>query len=264
MNELLRHTPKEVQNADVIFISHSGGRDSQAMLALVNRMGLMHKVVIVHSDLGEMEWQEMKPWIESISFGKQCHVVKADLDFFGIARKYGRLPSGQNQFCTDMLKTKPINVFIHDYMDKHGLKTAINATGMRAQESKRRAKKNPFQLSKGAGTSQMHMTRKHPTHTVHDWLPIFGYTHEEVGQEIELAGQSEHKIYSEGFSRLSCVLCVNGRISEHKEAVLRRPKLAKKMAELERELGKTFRLKQIKGVKYPKYLDEYTAINYNA
>lgn len=246
-----KHLPLEVTQADVIFVSHSGGKDSQAMLALLVRMGLKDKLVVVHSDLGEMEWEPMHGWISSISFGLPVHVVQADMDFFTMARKYKRLPSGMHQFCTDFLKVKPIGEFIHSYMSAHGFKTAINATGMRAEESKRRAGKAPFELS------DLTMPKKHPGHTIHNWLPIFGYDLSEVLAEIELAGQKPHHVYSLGFSRLSCVLCVNGRMEEHKKAAQLRPELAKKMAKLERELGKTIRLKQIKGVKYPKYLDEY-------
>lgn len=258
--DISRFTPQEVKDADVIFVSHSGGRDSQAMLALLKRYDLLHKAVIVHADLGEMEWEEMKPWIETISFGLPVHVVRAEMDFFQLVRKYMRLPSGRQQFCTDFLKTQPIKEFIHQYMYDRGLKTAINATGMRAQESPRRAKKNPFCLSKGKGTSEMHMVQKHSEHTIYDWMPIFHYLHEEVGEEIALAGQKEHRIYSEGFSRLSCVLCVNGRIGEHQEAARRRPELARKMAQLEREVGRTLRLKQKNKIKYPKYLDEYIEV----
>ncbi len=262
MNDLTKYNPEEIAKADVIFWSHSGGRDSQAGLALLKRMGLLHKVVIVHSDLGDMEWEEMKPWIEKNSFDIPVHVVQASEDFFELCRRTGRLPSGMQQYCTDFLKTQPIKEFIHQYMYDHGLKTGINATGMRAQESKRRANKKFFTLSKGKGTSEMHMVRKHPEHTIYDWLPIFNYTHEEVGEEIKLAEQKEHHVYSLGFSRLSCVLCVNGRINEHKKAAKLRPKLARKMVDLERELGKTLRLKQIDKVKYPKYLDEYCEIPY--
>ena len=158
------------------------------------------------------------------------------------------------QFCTDFLKIIPIAKFIHEYMYKHGFKTAINATGMRASESKRRAKKLQFQKSK------MTQPRKHAQHLIHDWLPIFYYSEEEVFAEIKLAGQKPHWIYSQGFSRLSCVLCINGRVSEHQKAAKMRPKLAVKMVTLEKELGRSFRLKQIKVVKYPKYSDEYCDI----
>jgi len=249
--------PSEIQNAQVIFVSHSGGKDSQAMLAALIRLGLKDKLVLVHSDLGEMEWEPMHHWIEANSFGLPCHVVSAELDFFELARKYKRLPSGQQQFCTDHLKTKPITKFIHDYMSAHGITTAINATGMRAEESKRRADKIPFTLSKGDGTSSMHMPKKYPTHTIFDWMPIFDYTTSEIFGEIAHAGQQPHEVYSLGFSRLSCVFCINGRIDEHKKAAELRPELAQKMADLERELGKTIRLKTVNKIKMPKFLDEY-------
>lgn len=199
----------------------------------------------------------MHHWISQVSFGLPVHVVRANLDFFGIVRKYERLPSGNAQFCTDMLKTQPIGEFIHTYMNEHGFTKAINATGMRAEESKRRAKKLPFALSKGEGTSGMYMPKKHPTHVIHDWMPIFGYTTEEVFEEIRMAGQEPHELYSKGFSRLSCVFCVNGRVEEHQMASEMRPELAQKMANLEREIGRSVRLKQVKGEKLPRYMDEY-------
>lgn len=255
-------TPEEIENADAIFVSHSGGKDSQAMLALIKRMGLLEKCVLVHADLGEMEWEEMKPWIEKISFDLPCNVVESEEDFFEMCRRVKRLPSGQMQFCTDVLKTTPIAAFIHEYMYKNNLSTAINATGMRASESARRAKKSSRFYREGCAVlkSDMHQPRKHSEHTITDWMPIFYYTDEEVFTEIKNAGQVPHEIYSMGFSRLSCVFCINGRIAEHKEAAKLRPQLARKMADLEHELGRSLRLKQIKGVKHQKYLDEYCEI----
>jgi hypothetical protein len=68
-------------------------------------------------------------------------------------------------------------------------------------------------------------------------------------------------MYSMGFSRLSCALCVNGRISEHQLAAELKPHLAIKFAQVERKIGRTVRLKQVNGVKLPRYMDEYlTAI----
>jgi len=58
---------------------------------------------------------------------------------------------------------------------------------------------------------------------------------------------------------LSCVFCPFGRINEHKKAAKLKPELYQEMVKLEKDLGKTIRLKQKDGVKSNKYLDEYCA-----
>jgi len=241
----------QLQEAQVIFVSHSGGKDSQAMLAKIVSMNLSAKLVVVHSDLGEMEWEPMHHFIEQNAFGLPVHVVSAKESFFDLCRRTKRLPSGQQQYCTDVLKIIPIGNFIHDYMTKNNLTVAINATGMRAEESKRRALKEPFALS---GMTQ---PRKHPGHTVYDWLPIFDYKTADVWAEIKKAGQVPHSIYFKGFSRLSCVFCINGRKNEHQKAAELRPELFAKMAALELELGKALRQKSEGGEKVNKYLGSY-------
>jgi DNA sulfur modification protein DndC len=243
--------PQEVQDAQVIYVSHSGGKDSQAMLAALVRLGLKDKLVLVHSDLGEMEWEPMHHWIEQNSFGLPLHIVQSDMDFFEMVRKYKRLPSGMQQFCTDFLKVKPIGAFIHEHMTANGYTKAINATGMRAEESRRRAGKAQLAIS------VIHQPRKFANHLIHDWLPILNYTESDVYHEVKLAGQRVHQVYSLGFSRLSCVFCVNGRIAEHQQAAKLRPALAQKMIDLEKEIGKTIRVKQVNKVKVPRYLSEY-------
>jgi DNA sulfur modification protein DndC len=261
MNTMSKTTYKNANtqqnNIEVYFASHSGGKDSQAMLAKLIDLGLKDKIVLVHSDLGEMEWEPMHHWIKTNSFGLPVHVVKANESFIELCERTGRLPSGNKQYCTDILKTKPINEFIHNYMTEHGIKVAANVTGMRAEESKRRAAKSAFSLSKGKKTSGMHMPKKFPGHTVYDWHPIFDYNTVEVFAAIASAGQAPHELYSMGFSRLSCVFCVNGRVEEHQRAAELRPELALKIANLERKLGKAYRLKQVNNVKYPKFMDTY-------
>lgn len=249
--------PQEVQSADVIFASHSGGKDSQAMLASLKRLGLLHKVVIVHADLGGMEWEPMHHWIEQNSFGLPVHVVKQDYDFFQMVESWGYFPRSDAQFCTKELKTLPITKFIHDYLYKYNLKTAINVTGMRGEESPRRARKPAFGLSKGEDSSQMHQPRNHKTHTIFDWLPLKDYLIDDVMKEIENAGQNIHKVYGLGFSRLSCVFCINGQLNEHKLASMLRPELAQKMIELEIKVGKTVRIKTVKGQKVRHFMRDY-------
>ena len=109
--------------------------------------------------------------------------------------------------------------------------------------------KSPWELSK--------VSKKASNLVVWEWYPIFNYKLADVWAEIESVGQKPHHIYGQGFSRLSCVFCVFGRIEEHKKAAQMKPELYARMVELEKELGRTIRVKQINGVKYPKYLDEY-------
>jgi 3'-phosphoadenosine 5'-phosphosulfate sulfotransferase (PAPS reductase)/FAD synthetase len=239
--------PSEAYTADKIIVNHSGGKDSQAMLAALVSAGLKDKLLIVHSDLGEMEWEPMHQWIEATSFGVPVVVVKPDLDFFELCRKYKRLPSGLARFCTSELKTNPINRWIKRYCAEQGFTHVVSCLGLRAEESPLRAKKQALIRGK-ASTKAV---------TITEWLPILDYKLADVWTAIEHVGQKPHQVYSKGFSRLSCVFCVFGKLEEHRMASELRPKLFDKVARLERELGKTIRLRQEKGVKLPKYLPEY-------
>lgn len=240
------NVPSQVIDAEVLFINHSGGKDSQAMLAWVVAQGFKGKIVIVHSDLGDMEWEPMEHFIKANSFGHEVHVVKPELDFFELCRKYKRLPSGLARFCTSELKTRPITKFIKNYMTQNGFTKAINCMGIRAEESAARAKKESFKVSKISTKA----------HSIYEWYPLFNFTVGDVWFEIKKAGQQPHELYSKGFSRLSCVFCVFGRVEEHKMAAKMRPELFQRMAALEVELGRTIRLKSVDGKKVPKYLTE--------
>lgn len=241
--------PAEVLSAEVIFVNHSAGKDSQAMMAYLHKAGFKGKLVVVHADLGEMEWEPMHHFIEQTCFGLEVHVVKPPLNFFELCKKYNRLPSGLARFCTSDLKTQPISRFIKDYCRKNGIKSAINCIGIRAEESPARAKKEPFKLNK--------LTLKREGIAIHEWFPIFNYTLEDVWAEIRSVGQEPHKLYSEGFSRLSCVFCVFGRKEEHKKAAALKPELFEKMVQLEQDLGKSIRLKTVNGQKVNHFLPEY-------
>jgi 3'-phosphoadenosine 5'-phosphosulfate sulfotransferase (PAPS reductase)/FAD synthetase len=246
---MLNNIPSQVSEAEVLFINHSAGKDSQAMLAAVHKAGFKGKIVIVHADLGEMEWEPMHHFIESNSFGYEVHVVKPPMDFFQLCKRYNRLPSGLARFCTSDMKTQPIGRFIKKYCRDNGIKSAINCIGIRAEESPARAKKEPFKLSK--------MSLKRDNIQIWEWYPIFDYKLNDVWNEISSVGQEPHKLYSEGFSRLSCVFCVFGRKEEHQKAAKLRPELFNRMVELEKDLGKSIRLKTVNGQKVNQYLTEY-------
>lgn len=232
--------PVTLENVEVIFVNHSGGKDSQAMLAMLIRLGYKGRIVIIHADLGEMEHEPMHGWIESISFGIEVHVVRAGVDFFELCRKRARFPGDGARFCTDTLKTQPCQKFMRQYMEKHGLSRGISALGIRAGESRDRAKRQPWKLFYEG------LTAHTKNRFFAEWCPIFDYSLEQVWEEIRNAGQKPHRIYSEGWSRLSCVICVYGKKQELTMAKANRPELFAKMEQLEKELGKTIKTKQVK------------------
>jgi len=82
----------------------------------------------------------------------------------------------------------------------------FNCTGLRSQESTKRATKSPLWINKG-------LTGKGNIRLVYDWMPIFHLTEKDVYDTIESAGQKPHAAY--GFrgsknSRLSCIFCIMG------------------------------------------------------
>jgi len=198
----------------------------------------------------------MHDWITSTGFGLDVHVVRAKETFFELCKKYERLPSGQARFCTSELKTAPATQFVREYCAAHGLTNVVVALGLRAEESPLRAKKKEFEVRKIFKDTENRAAGKI---TLTTWLPILNYKLADVWAEIKDAGQVPHKVYSLGFTRLSCVFCPFGRINEHKKAAKLKPELYQEMVKLEKDLGKTIRLKQKDGVKSNKYLDEYCA-----
>ncbi len=243
--------PKEIKNADVLFVSHSGGKDSQALLAAMIRLGFKDKIVLIHSDLGYlMEWEPMEEWIKKNSFGLKLHIIHPPETFFDVVRRTEFMPSANYPICTDNLKLKPIEAFIHDYMERHKLKVGVNVTGIRGVESDRRAKKPVF------GISDFYKVRDYSHQMIYDWNPIKHYLVEDVLAEIEAVGQKIHKVYSFGYSRLSCTFCVNSQVGEHTMSVRMKPETARAMAEVERDVNKTIRTQTIKGKKVRSYTDE--------
>lgn len=223
----------------MIFVSHSGGKDSQAMLARLVRAGHGPEIVIVHADLGDMEHEPMHDWIKANSFGLPVHVVTPPRDFYQLARDYKRLPSGMARFCTSKLKTDPIRKWVTEYCKTHGITEAKIAIGLRREESKTRALKPEY---------------SRVNKLITDWHPILDYTLDDVWAEIRQAGQTPHRVYSEGWSRLSCVMCVLGRKSEHLLAKAKYPDKFQKMADLEKELNKSIRISKAKNKTTNKWL----------
>ena len=79
----------------------------------------------------------------------------------------------------------------------------LNCIGVRAEESKARAKKPPLTLDSGVHGSSGEKK-------VDTWFPIFTWTRKQVWEVIADSGVPHHWAYDLGMPRLSCVFCVMG------------------------------------------------------
>ena len=220
----------------IFYVSHSGGKDSQAMYARVGQMIPDRQIVVVHADLGKIEWDGVQDHIRE-NIRHRLNVVQAGKSFFDMVRHRAKtrpdvpsFPSSGSRQCTSDLKRGPIYKFIRQHMKAVGASVGVNAMGLRAEESSHR--------------EQLPVLTRNPTlsiatRSVYNWLPIHKLTTAEVFDEIRRAGQRPFWAYAAGNQRLSCVFCILGCASDLANGRRHRPELYEEYVALERETGWT-------------------------
>lgn len=196
---------------DAIIVSSSAGKDSQAALdyvmELAVRAGVVSRVVVVHSDLGRVEWEGTAELAQKqaehygVSFLK---VQRPGEDLLQHVERRGMWPSHRARFCTSEHKTSQIRK-VFTAITKQ-LRQRLNrrvrildVQGIRAQESGPRSAREPFCYSEDASNT---------LREVHRWYPIFHWTHEQVWDRIRASGAPYHYAYDIGMPRLSCCFCI--------------------------------------------------------
>lgn len=232
----------------IFYISHSGGKDSQAMYALLTEVIPFDQIVVVHADLAEVEWTGVQDHIR-LNTKHSVNVVRANKTFLGMVEARGMWPSAAYRQCTSDLKRGPIFKFIRNDLKQRGATIAVNCMGLRAQESASRAKRNPLRYN-----TQESVNGRVIRH-VWDWLPIFDMTTEEVFRAIEEARQKPFWAYA-GNERLSCVFCIMGSVNDLWHGAMCNPDLYRRYVELEKRIGHTMFMRG----KEPVPLEEYTGI----
>jgi 3'-phosphoadenosine 5'-phosphosulfate sulfotransferase (PAPS reductase)/FAD synthetase len=246
---------------DQIIIESSGGKDSQAMLdyvwALAGAQGVLGRVVVVHADLGEVEWDQTvdlgEDWFGTADlarrqaevYGLRFVVVqrsgkdgKPDTLLDQIERR-GKFPDARNRYCTSDQKRAPARALMTRLAGEQNPGRPVrilNCLGMRGQESCRRETMAPFELDEGATSPT--------TKWVWRWLPIHAWTVDQVWERNLATGVPIHPIYARGLSRASCSFCILASKDDLLRAVELRPDLAARYAALEKRIGHQFRHKQ--------------------
>ena len=205
----------------VVAVGVSGGKDSVAVALAVARhldnIGHTGPRVLIHSDLGRVEWKDSLPACERLAarMGWELVVVKRNAGDM-LARWQGRweanlrryselecvkliLPwsTPSMRFCTSELKTAVIASALRKRYP--GL-DILNVTGIRRQESSNRAK---------MPVAAPMTTLQRKDCTGYSWNAIIEWPLEDVLQEISDAGLALHEAYTMyGVSRVSCVWCI--------------------------------------------------------
>lgn len=199
----------------------SGGKDSTALVlatnAYLDNIGHQGSRVLIHSDLGRVEWSESLPQCERLAekVGLELIVVRRAAGgmmerwltrWANNVARYANLEcvklilpwsTASMRFCTSELKTA---IICRELVKRFPNSTIVSAAGIRADESPNRAK---AEISKPQNklTSVAHNTMGL------DWLPIHGWILDDVWAIHDRYGFPRHAAYQTN-SRVSCKFCI--------------------------------------------------------
>jgi 3''-phosphoadenosine 5''-phosphosulfate sulfotransferase (PAPS reductase)/FAD synthetase and related enzymes len=214
-----------------VAVGVSGGKDSGAVAIAVDRhlrtIGHAGPRILIHADLGRVEWQDSLPACRRLAgaLGWELVVVRrkaGDLLHRWEARwtnnvaRYASLECVQLilpwstpalRFCTSETKTRIIaSALAKRFPDR----PILNVTGIRRQESAARrgrpvAARDPY-LTSGRREAQI-------------WNPIIEWPVEQVWRTLDDAGLETHEAYRVyGSSRVSCAFCIMSSIGDLRAA----------------------------------------------
>jgi len=206
-----------------VAIGVSGGKDScAAAIATVDhldRVGHAGPRILIHSDLGRVEWVDSLPTCERLAarLGLALVVVRrsaGDMMDRWLARwenskrRYAELScvrvilpwsTPAMRFCTSELKSA---VIAAELVRRFPGQAIVSASGVRRDESRDRS---------DAPTCRVNprLTRKRAKTSGVDWNPIAGWLEADIYAFLAARGFALHEGYTRyGMSRISCVNCI--------------------------------------------------------
>jgi 3'-phosphoadenosine 5'-phosphosulfate sulfotransferase (PAPS reductase)/FAD synthetase len=210
-------------NAPVAF-GVSGGKDSSAMSlagnTYLNEIGHTGPRILIHSDLGKVEWRESLPWCQKLADHLSLELVVVRraagdlLDRWKVrwqnnVTRYANLETvclvlpwstPSMLFCRSELKAA---IICRELIQRFPGQEILSPTGIRREESTTRACA-PISAPQPRLTSKTHHT------SGQDWHPIADWTLSEVLAYHQLREFPLHPGYARGMSRISCAFCVMG------------------------------------------------------
>ena len=231
-----RHAVHRLLSAGALFaINSSGGKDSQAMTILLERIIPPEQMIVVHAPLRDVEWPGT---IEHIEHTMPTDVplllahISSGQTLLERVETRGMFPGPRWRWCTSDFKRGPIERELRRFLKAHPRfgGRIVNCMGMRADESSDRARLVPWKhnnLNSKAGRDW------------YDWLPVHAFSTTDVFRVIEQAGQQPHWAYAEGATRVSCIFCLYGTPQDFRIGARLYPNLYRRYADIERRTGHT-------------------------
>ena len=232
------HVPPEcremIRAGALVSLSHSGGKDSQAMTILLSRIVPREQLVAVHAPLGEIEWEGTLDHVRAtLPDGVPLILapVSSGKTLLDRVEERGMWPGIHQRWCTAGHKRGPIERELRRHLKARPRFRGrlVNCLGIRRDESTARAKKTPWRKNERMSVSGRE---------VFDWLPIFDLSTDDVFRIIRDAGQAPHWIYRH-LSRCSCSFCIFSSPDDLRRAAELRPDLYQRYARVERSIGHT-------------------------
>lgn len=207
----------------VVAMGVSGGKDSQAMAIRLNgyldEIGHAGPRVLIHSDLGSVEWRDSLPVCERLAqrLGLELIVVRraaGDLMQRWEARWHNSLERYDSlscvklilpwstpgmRFCTSELKT---DIITAELTRRYPGQQILSVTGVRREESATRAKMPVCQV-------QVKLSRRGASGS--NWNPIIEWSTDSVYEFLAKKEEPLHEAYTRyGSTRVSCAFCIMG------------------------------------------------------
>lgn len=184
------------------YLAFSGGKDSQALYHIAKMAGVKFKA---HMSLTSVDPPQV------IRFVKQNYpdveLIKPKMSIYDMAIKKHMLPTRRFRWCCAM------------YKEIHGA-GSVTLTGVRWQESARRAKRKEFE--KGREGRKDSFLGNFDQFSEHEEAmisclgngkekimlsPIIRWTEKDVWEFLNGNGIEHCSLYDEGYSRIGCILC---------------------------------------------------------
>jgi 3'-phosphoadenosine 5'-phosphosulfate sulfotransferase (PAPS reductase)/FAD synthetase len=233
-----------------VAVGVSGGKDSQAAALAtfrhLNAIGHTGPRILVHADLGSVEWDDSGRVCRDLADHLECDLVMVSRNGGGLMERWeSRWLSSKTRyemlstvtlvpcwstpdmrFCTSEQKTHVIMAELKRRFKGHQI---INVTGVRREESSNRAR--------------MPIADLESTGRIWNWRPIIDLTVDDVFMMIDSSGLHPHPAYRVfGMSRVSCRFCIMQSIADMIAATVQKEAhdIYRRMVGLEADSGFAF------------------------